>query len=94
LTSTAVLYAWLYNSTRGSLLVVLMARGAFDIDSSIVQSPATDVHTIPIIVAVLHRLAADAVVVATDPRTLTRRGARLVKPATNVGLDVGPRPKA
>jgi uncharacterized protein len=76
LTSTAVLYAWLYNSTRGSLLLVLVAHGAFNIDSSIVQSPASDVHTIPIIVAVLHGLAAAAVVIATNPRTLTWRRSR------------------
>jgi membrane protease YdiL (CAAX protease family) len=73
LTSTAVLYAWLYNSTRGSLLLVLVAHGAFNVDSAIVQSPASDVHTIPIIVAVLHGLAAVAVVTATNPRTLSRQ---------------------
>ncbi len=73
LTSTAVLYAWLYNSTRGSLLLVLVAHGAFNIDNSIVQSPASDVHMIPIIVAVLHGVAALAVVLATNPRTLTWR---------------------
>jgi membrane protease YdiL (CAAX protease family) len=73
LTSTAVLYAWIYNSTRGSLLIVLVAHGAFNLDSSIVQSPASDVHTIPIIVAVLHGLAALGVVLATNPRTLTWR---------------------
>jgi len=72
LTSTAILYAWLFNSTRGSLLLVLVAHGAYNIDSSIVQSPAADVHTIPIIVALLHAVAAIAVVVATNRRTLTR----------------------
>jgi len=76
LTSTAVLYAWLYNSSRGSLLVVLVAHGAFNLDSSIVQTPASDVHTIPIIVAILHGVAALAIVLATNPRTLTWRGAR------------------
>lgn len=76
LTSTAVLYAWLYNSTRGSLLLVLVAHGAFNLDSSIVQTPASDVHTIPIIVAILHCLAAAVVIVATYPRTLTWRGTR------------------
>jgi membrane protease YdiL (CAAX protease family) len=80
LTSTAVLYAWLYNSTRGSLLIVLVAHGSFNLDSSIVQSPASDVHTIPIIVAVLHGLAALAVIAATNPRTLTRRGKELLPP--------------
>ena len=85
LTSTAVLYAWMYNSTRGSLLVVLVAHGAFNLDSSIVQSPASDVHTIPIIVAILHGLAALAVVVATNPRTLTRKGTELLKPASDIG---------
>lgn len=81
LTSTAILYGWLYNSTRGSLLVVLLAHGGFNIASSMVQSPAADVHTIPIIVAVLHGLAALAVIIATNPRTLTRSGELLLKPA-------------
>jgi len=82
LTSTAILYAWLYNSTRGSLLVILVAHGAFNVDTSIVQTPSSDVHTIPIIVAVLHGLAALAVVMATNPRTLTRRGPEIARPAT------------
>jgi membrane protease YdiL (CAAX protease family) len=73
LTATAVIYAWLYNGTRGSLLLVLVAHGAFNIDSSIVQAPLSDVHTIPIIVAILHGLAAIAIVLATNPRTLTWR---------------------
>ena len=72
LTSTAILYAWLFNSTRGSLLLVLVAHGAYNIDNSIVGTPASDVHTIPIIVATLHAVAAIIVVVATNPRTLTR----------------------
>jgi membrane protease YdiL (CAAX protease family) len=79
LTSTAVLYAWLYNGTRGSLLVVLVAHGAFNFDTSIVQTPASDVHTIPIIVAVLHGIAALAVVLATNPRTLTRQPVNLAE---------------
>jgi len=74
LTSTAILYAWLFNSTRGSLLLVLVAHGAFNIDTSIVQTPDSGLHTIPIIVAVLHGVAALAVVLLTNPRTLTRRG--------------------
>ncbi|HEV2029284.1 MAG TPA: CPBP family intramembrane glutamic endopeptidase [Candidatus Dormibacteraeota bacterium] len=93
LTSTAILYAWLYNSTRGSLLLVLVAHGAFNIASSIVQTPASDVHTIPIIVAVLHGLAALVVVLATNPRTLTRRNAQLALPAAEIELDSDARPK-
>src|SRR4029077_5286625 len=76
LTSTAILYAWLLNGSRGSLLLVLVAHGAFNLDTAIVQTPALDVHTIPIIVAVLHGLAALAVIVATNPRTLTRQRAQ------------------
>ena len=76
LISTAILYAWLLNSTRGSLLLVLVAHGAYNIDNSIVQTPTSDVHTIPIIVAVLHGLVALAVVLVTNPSTLTWRGGR------------------
>ena len=73
LTSTAILYAWLYNSSKGSLLLILVAHGAFNLDSSIVQTPTSDVHTIPIIVAALHGIAALAIVLVTNPRTLTWR---------------------
>ena len=73
LTSTAVIYAWLFNSTRGSLVIVLVAHGAFNLDSGIVQSPALDLHTIPIIVAVIHAIAAGAIIATTNPRTLTWR---------------------
>ncbi|TME41690.1 MAG: CPBP family intramembrane metalloprotease [Chloroflexi bacterium] len=72
LTSTAILYAWLYNGSRGSLLLVLVAHGAYNIDNSIVQTPDSGLHAIPIIVAVLHGLAALGVVLGTNPRTLTR----------------------
>lgn len=34
LTSTAILYAWLLNGSRGSLLLVLVAHGAFNLDTS------------------------------------------------------------
>ena len=76
LISTASLYVWLLNSTRGSLLLVLVAHGAYNIDNSIVHTPASDVHTIPIIVSVLHGLVALAVVLVTNPRTLTWRWSR------------------
>src|SRR5712692_711311 len=75
LTSTAILYAWLYNSSRGSLLLVLVAHGAYNIDTSIVQTPDSGLHAIPIIVAVLHGLVALTVILLTNPRTLTRRDA-------------------
>lgn len=74
LTATAILYAWLFNSTRGSLLLVLVAHGAYNVDYSIVQTPASGAHAIPIIIAALHGLAALTVVLLTNPRTLTRRG--------------------
>jgi len=80
LVSTAILYAWLYNNSGGSLLLVLLAHGAYNVDNSIVQTPASDVHTLPIIVAVLHAVAALAVVAATNPHTLTRIKGALTSP--------------
>jgi membrane protease YdiL (CAAX protease family) len=72
LTSTAILYAWLYNSTRGSLFLVMVAHAGYNIGSTIVQSPTSGTHEIPIIVAVLHAVAALVVIVMTNRRTLTR----------------------
>jgi Na+/proline symporter len=80
LVSTAILYAWLYNNSGGSLLLVLLAHGAYNVDNSIVQTAASDVHTIPIIVAALHAVAALAVVAATNPHTLTRIKGSLYSP--------------
>jgi membrane protease YdiL (CAAX protease family) len=72
LTSTAVLYAWLYNSTRGSLFLVMVAHAGYNIGNTIVGSPSSGLHEIPIIVAALHAATALVVIVMTNRRTLTR----------------------
>jgi membrane protease YdiL (CAAX protease family) len=73
LISTAVIYAWIYNSTQGSLPVVMIAHAAHNIDSSFIPGPSTDPsHLAPFIGSVLYAVAALLVVLATNRRTLIR----------------------
>lgn len=57
LISTAVIYAWIYNSTRGSLPLVMIAHAAHNIDSSFILGPSTDPsHLGPFIGSVLYAI--------------------------------------
>jgi uncharacterized protein len=73
LISTAVIYAWIYSSTQGSLPAVMIAHAAHNIDSSFIPGPSNDPsHLGPFIGSVLYAVAAIVVVLATNRRTLTR----------------------
>ena len=72
LISTAVLYAWIYNSTNNTLLVVMVAHIGHNIASALVQIPMDGSQDIPMIVALLYLAAAIVVVLLTRSRTLTR----------------------
>jgi membrane protease YdiL (CAAX protease family) len=73
LISTAVIYAWIYNSTRGSLPAVMIAHAANNIDTSFIPGPSVDpTHLGPFIGSLLYAVAAIVVVLATNRRTLTR----------------------
>jgi uncharacterized protein len=74
LIGTAVIYAWIYNSTRGSLLAVMVAHAGHNIGTSFIPDPPNDPnHLKPIIDAVLYAVVAVVVVLATNRQTLTAK---------------------
>ena len=72
LTSTAVIYAWMYNSTSGSLFLAMTAHLGHNLAASLVPVPA-DSGQQHLIIALLYFVAAMIVVFATRPRTLCAR---------------------
>ena len=71
LISTAIVYAWLYNSTNGSLFLVMVAHAGHNIAGSLVQTSPDGSH-FHFTLAILYLGAAMGVVLLTDRRTLTR----------------------
>ena len=79
LISTAVIYAWIYNSTGGSLPAVMVAHAAHNIDSSFIPGASVDpMHLGPLLGALCYAAVAIIVVLATNRGTLTRRPASIV----------------
>jgi len=70
LISTAIVYAWMYNSTHGSLLIVMLAHAGHNIASSLVPAAPDTLHH-HLTLALLYLAVAVALVLKTDPRTLT-----------------------
>ena len=70
LISTAIIYAWIYNSTKGSLLLVMVAHAGHNIGTELI--PAGDSQAVPVIVALLYLVVATVVVLTAGPRTLSR----------------------
>src|SRR5439155_18077184 len=69
LVSTSIVYAWLYNSTRGSLLIVMLAHAGHNLAFRFVPL-ADSVQHGDSIVAMLYVLAAIVVVLATSSQWL------------------------
>ena len=69
LTSTAVIYAWMYNSTNGSLFIVMIAHLGHNLAASLIPT-AADGGRQHLIAALLYLVAAMIVVFTTDARTL------------------------
>jgi membrane protease YdiL (CAAX protease family) len=69
--STAVVYAWLYNSTNGSLFLAMVAHFGHNFAGSIVQIPSDSSH-FHFTIALLYLAVAVGIVLTTDSRTLTR----------------------
>jgi len=69
LIATAVLYAWLYNSSGGSLFLVMLAHAAHNTTVSLLPRVGGG----PIIIAISYVAAAIIVILVTGTRTLTRR---------------------
>jgi hypothetical protein len=72
LIATAVIYAWIYNSTKGSLFVVMVAHAAHNLTVGLMPM----VGGSAVIVALSYAAVAVVVVLMTDPRTLTFRTTR------------------
>jgi uncharacterized protein len=74
LIATAVIYAWIYNSTKGSLFLVMVAHAAHNITVDLMPM----VGGSAVIVALSYVAVAIVVVLMTDPQTLTARTAENV----------------
>jgi uncharacterized protein len=68
LIATAIIYAWIYNSTKASLFLVMVAHAAHNITVALMSMVGGNA----VIVALSYVAVAIAVVFMTDPRTLTR----------------------
>lgn len=68
LIATAVIYAWIYNSTKGSLFLVMLAHAAHNITVDLMPM----VGGSAVIVALSYVAVAIVVVLMSDPRTLIR----------------------
>lgn len=72
LISTAIIYAWLYNSTGGSLLIVMLAHAGHNVAVRIIPLAASVNHG-DAVVAILYAVAGAAVVFAFGSRWLSRQ---------------------
>jgi len=69
LTSTAVIYAWMYNQTDGNLFIAMIAHFGHNLAASLIPT-AADGGQQHLIIALLYFIGAMIVVFATDARTL------------------------
>ena len=76
LTATAVVYAWMYNNTNGSLLVAMLAHLGHNLAASLIQTPA-DGGRQHLMVASSYLVIAMGVILWTDSRTLRRPNSAL-----------------
>jgi len=75
----SIIVTWMYNSTGGSLLIVILFHAAANLPLTIVFEPLDDEITQPFLIYVgLMVLTASVVVVATGSATLSRSQARQV----------------
>jgi membrane protease YdiL (CAAX protease family) len=68
LVSTAIIYGWLYNTTRGSLPVVMVAHAAHNIAVDLMPVPLGGPDDVSLIVAGLYLVAAVGVIAITPTR--------------------------
>lgn len=67
LIATAIIYAWIYNSTKGSLLIVMLAHASHNISLYLMPTPD---QMIALIIAGVYLVAATVVVRIAGARTL------------------------
>jgi CAAX protease family protein len=80
LTSTAVIYAWMYNSTKGSLLIVMLAHLGHNLAVSLVPTP-TDGGRQHMLNTFAYLAVGMIVILATERQTLRRRTPTLTSSA-------------
>ena len=68
LIATAVIYAWMYNSTKGSLFLVMMAHAGHNIAVAIVPTAPDGA----VITSLIYVVIAIVIALLTNPQTLTR----------------------
>jgi membrane protease YdiL (CAAX protease family) len=71
LTSTAIIYAWMYNSTNGSLLITMLAHLGHNFAASLIPTPV-DGGRQHLVNALCYLVVAIWVVAIADSRTLRR----------------------
>jgi membrane protease YdiL (CAAX protease family) len=71
LVSTAIVYAWMYNSTNGSLFIAMLAHLGHNLAASLIPIPA-DGGLQHLTIAFTYLVVAIVVVLRTQPRTLCR----------------------
>ena len=64
LTSTAVVYAWMYNSTQGSLLIAMLAHLGHNLAANLMPTQDGDRHHL--VIALLYLVAATMIVLLSD----------------------------
>jgi membrane protease YdiL (CAAX protease family) len=75
LIATAIAYAWIYNCTKGALLLVMLAHFGHNFAATIVQTPPGTSH-FHLTLALLYFVVAVGIVLTTGSRTLTRANRR------------------
>lgn len=69
LIATAIIYAWIFNSTNGSLFLVMMAHTGHNLWVALMRNIGGG----PILIAVSYTVVAAVVILMTDPATLRLR---------------------
>ena len=86
LTSTAIIYAWMYNSTNGSLFIAMLAHFGHNLAASLIPT-SVDGGWQHLTVALVYLIVASIVALMTEPRTLGRPSPALTRTATGAGQD-------
>ena len=86
LTSTAIIYAWMYNSTNGSLFTAMLAHLGHNLAASLIPTSA-DGGWQHLTIALGYLIVASVVALMTEPRTLRRPSPALTRSATGAGQD-------
>ncbi len=80
LTSTAIIYAWMYNSTNGSLFIAMLAHLGHNLAANLVPTPVAGGWG-HLRIAVGYLVIAIILVLMTEPRTLRRPSPAVARPA-------------